>query len=520
MEQRATIEEWRDRYRQFMHELTWLGIAVRGTMGGKTIVADPRDRDELQEMIHDLVARNRFNPGHGQQMVQDRNEIERECGVKIGKEYWSMRKPFSEYWQGRYKPDAARRMILKHALNDERMKEDQWPFEDRARQWIEKYFHGCCPQNIDIPDNQDPKEVAEEFERVCRFIGEFELSEEDRNEVIRLLRLAFIGGEYPIILNADEDLRDEYVLTGVVDEIVEAPDEEMRSHATNWRPLRIADVFERHRKYIAQGLTFEEGEDRRQQELRADQARLEKDIERRRRDYAIEAEFLSTLQLPEWEAREWSEALLRAVHNSFNINPAYREQVHEHIRWMIRRMPWEGETFSEDPWGPIASMLSAYWMGQYHPDPLRRKILSDKCTKIAPGVSRGLDGSPVSTFFLQKMFITGSREKCAHFNAEQDPELLQVAYDNDMKLIRSFELLPRETLRRIEWAYNEWLLKGSLPLAADREMPEDRERLEKDVRLYVGEREILKESVDPTMILQYFCNHWHPISKRPAPRKE
>lgn len=517
------IEEWnlvdicRGQNNQLIHELTWVGIAQEDSFVSEVRVAKHHDRAELVAILLDLLARNRFKPTHGLELHYDFHAIESECGIRISNAYWTMRQPFSEYWQGQYKPDASRLALLKRIIEEEKQKQDKWPLEGRAWQWIERYFDGCCPQEVEMPEDQNPEEVLKIFDSDIEIVRQLPLNEHDRKEIERVLKLDFIGGKYPIIVGR-EDPDSEEEMQRVLEEMALAPREAFGQ--MDHRAIAITMVLQRYRNYVAQELDFAEEEEKRREEMSVQDAIHYKDVERRQREYDTESAFLRSLSLPEWEGDDWPETLLRIANGPyFKVNPVYREQVHAYVRWFIEHMPWENENASDDPWGPLTRMLKSYWMGDYHPDKLRWNILQEECAELPPGISHSPDGRPASTYFMHKKYIHGCTQPCAKINAKQDPELLQIAYDNDMRLIRSLGLSD-EVLRKTEWAYNKYLLDGNLPLTADREMPEDREDLARKLKEHLEDMKGTEWEANPTWILQAFCDHWHPISRRPAPRKE
>ncbi len=511
-----TVDAWRMQQSQLMHELTCIGISQGGSFGSEITVSRPDDRHELMELLMDLVARNRFQPSYDLAIHYDHGCVERECEIRIGELYWSMRRPFEAYWQGQYRSDASRLALLKKVVAEEKHKKDQWPLEERAWQWIERYFHGCCPQEVEVPEHQNPDALVQIFNNDLAMVQQLPLREDDLEEVERILKLNFIGGEYPIIVGK-EDRDSEEAMLQVLQEIAVRPRE--ASAQMDFRAVSITMVLQRYRQYVAQGLNFEEEEAQRKEEAVAQNTLRQQDAERSQQEYEVESAFLTTLSLAEWEAKEWPESLWRTANSSyFKVNPAHREQVHAHVRWFIERMPWADEC-PNDPWGPLTCMLKSYWTGHYHPDSLRWNVLQEECAKLSSGSSNLADDYGISTYCLHERYMKGCVNKCAKINAAQDPELLEMAYKNDMQLIHGFNLSEKVT-REVEWKYNQWLLDGNLPLTLDREMPEDRETLRKAIEQHLEEMNGTDWEADPTSILQIFCDHWHPISSRPAPRKE
>ncbi|MDD5025899.1 MAG: hypothetical protein PHH13_00820 [Candidatus Peribacteraceae bacterium] len=518
------LDIWRHQRERLICDLAFIGLD-QGDHSEIT-VADLHDREELIEALLDLVHRNRFNPDESNDVLgMDRHAIECECGIKFGKRFWSMREPFIENWQGRYRPDAARRELLKRVIEEEKQTEekDQWPLEDRVWDWAQWYFRGGCPREVEVPEDQDPEEVLRILDRDCAFIEQLSLSESDCGEAIRSLIIQFLSGEYPIVTSEEDPVSEEAML-GVAERIARAPDAAFLGEGL--RGIAVSNVMKRYREYLAQGLSFEAEEAKRGEEQQAEDRMLLLSRERAQREYDVESAFLQSLNLPDYEAQQWPELLRCALlRGAIHIDPAYRERVHGHVRCFIGRMPWPKEELpGADPWGPLGQMLASYWHGHYYPDNLRWRILQEECAKLPPGFSerRGGLSSIVSTYLLHVMFMEGCANDGAKVGASQDPEMLEMAYANDMQLIRNLGL-PDDLFREAEWGYNEWLLGGNFMLAADRELPEDRDKLARRLAARLEESggdPAQVSSYFVSQILQEFCEHWLAVSKRPAPRKE
>ena len=391
---------------KLMHELTHIGISEGKGFGSQSIVARPNDRADLCKILMDLVARNRFNPSSGLLLYHDHHVLERECDIELGEMFWRQREPFIAHWQDKYKPDRARLELLKQVVEELKGERNQMPIHARAWQWVERYFRGGCPQEIEVPDNQDPQAVLQELEKDFSLVRGLPLSDADRNEVLRVLRLNFIGGEYPINLqNADTD-SEEAMLRGA-EAISLAPQETQSSGGLDLRSTAIAMLFKRYRGYAAQGLVFEEEEEKRREESQAQEAMHMQDHERRQEDFNIELAFLRSLELPEFEAREWPERLYQTASMPyFKVNRELREPVHAHVRWLIDNIPTADEHYQGDPWSVPLILLSNYWHGNHHPDVVRWAIVERECQGLPAGLSRAPNGDIVSPFLFHEKFIS------------------------------------------------------------------------------------------------------------------
>jgi hypothetical protein len=227
----------------------------------------------------------------------------------------------------------------------------------------------------------------------------------------------------------------------------------------------------------------------------------QQDYERRQADFDVEFEFLETLDLPNFERNELPQRLADTANSQFfKINRSFRGQVHEFVLTLAERAV-RMEMPHRDPWQAITHLLQSYWAGRYYPDPIRTLVYKNELEQ--------LDTNYLS---LTTHFVNGGGTENAKLNLSQDPILLGRAYQRDMKLVQDLGF-DGDTTRQIVREYNDWLLKGYLPLAVDREMPEDRTRLEKEMHEY-AEQAKSGEYIFPTGFLQMFCDYWYPISKR------
>lgn len=509
-EQWNQIDIWRQQHSQFIHELTWVGISQGGPFGEDISVARPRDREELHKELSQLLASNRFNPSHGKELHYDRARIEQGCNIRIGEAFWSMRDPFIKYWEGHYRPDAARMALLKRIIKEEKGEGEEDPIEGRYWQWIEAYFQGCCPQDVEVPENQDPHTVLAILERDFKIVRQLPLSKRDQEEVIRHVKLSFLSGKYPIFTSKTSSLSEQALLR-LLKQKATAPDK----GSLDLRAVSISSVLDRYRSAVAQDLDFEEQEKIRDTSLENDARVRLQDLERRQREYDIELDFLRSLAIPEEYATEFQDTLLRTANTTaFRPNLAHREQLQRYVQWYLEQS-WITKEASDAPWSTLSHVLQNYWYGRYYFDRVRWNVLQHESNKI----SSASEDDQYEMYFLHRKFLEGCRLESAEINANLDADLLQLAYDNDMQIIRGLGL-PEETTRAIEAAYNDWLLQGKLPLALDREMPKDREVLATNILNHTIEYQKLGVDPSPIVILELFCHHWYSLSRRPVPPKE
>jgi len=514
-EESNLLDRWRMQKGKLMHELTSIGLCKEGTWpSDRSSVARFHDRQQLVEMLLNLVACNRFNPSFGDEILIDRDAVENACNIRLGEMFWRMREPFSEYWQGRYRRDQARFEVMRQTIEDIHIQPGEGRLEDHAWQWVEQYFLGCCPQEIEVPEDQNPEEVVTAFHHDVKLLEGLPLSDEDYAEALRILTLDFVGGEYPIVLgNVDDD--SEETLLRYAGDIAKAPIEEVSSGDMDHRAIAISEVFRRYRVAVAQGLNFESEEEKRMEEAQADHAMHMRDFERRRQDYQTEMEFLSSLTLPEYEAEDLPRMLGQIARlPSFKPCAAYREQVHAYVGWLMEHMP--EETSSRDPWATVFALLMAYWQGNYHPDPLRWHVLQDVCQRIASDQSEDPRQTKNEVYKRHAQFIEGGKQDVAKQMCAQNEDRLLAAYADDRRMIREAGL-DEETCNHTIAEYTHWLLGAGMAIMPDRELPADRAKLEKAIRLYVEERKILEEPVGHTNIVEMIFDHWRAISQRRAP---
>jgi hypothetical protein len=515
----AEVDKWRFQRGKLMHELTHVGISGGRGFGSQPVVARPNDRADLCKILMDLVARNRFNPSSGLLLYHDLQVLERECDMELGEMFWRQREPFIAHWQDQYKPDRTRLELLKQVVEALKGEEEyQMPLHERAWQWVECYFQGGCPQEIEVPDNQDTQAVLQELERDFSLVRDLPLSDADRNEVLRVLSLDFIGGEYPISLqNSDTD--SEEAMLREAEAISLAPQETQLSGGLDLRAIAIAMLFKRYRGYVAQGFDFGEEEEKRRAESQVQEAMHMQDHERRQQDFDVELAFLRSLDLPKFEAQEWIERLYRTANMPhFRVNRELCDPVHTHVRWLIANMPSADEYYQGDPWSVPSKLLSDHWSGHHHSDAVRWAIVEKECADLPAGLSKAPNGDFVSLFRIHEKFINGSTQSCAKLNASQDEIRLEEVHQADMNLIRGLGLSD-DLVREAEWEYNAWLLDGKLPIVPDRETKQDRSELQ--ARFTQLSRDgVIQEwgSMAATQILQIFCDHWHFIAKRPPSR--
>jgi hypothetical protein len=425
-----------------------------------------------------------------------------------------LREPLKAHWQNQYAGDQARFLLLKQELVTCQQKNGGILAEEDALNWIPQYFHGCCPKDISMPSDQDPKAILNEIKDDIHLVGELGLKSQELDETKQMLKCSFIGGYYPIILGKNDEKSKEALLEKLRRVAIHSDDEQDPGIAS--KAQEIVMNMEEYRKCLAQDLDFEYENMKRSEEIITQHEIFERKFERILRDFSEEETFLSTLTLPEYEAQDWQDHLERiAQRGILNPNPKYRERVHSYVRWLTANMSSkENDETLDDPWFAVSSLIKNYWTGDHHQDDVRWMILQREIAKLPKGLSESPTGDITSRYILHEKFVNGCHSEVSKMNATQNPDMIRLAYENDIQLMKSLPLSDTNK-REAKWEYNEYLLEGKLPLAADREMPQDRVELEEKLR-----RISHNKYWSSTALLQAFCDHWYPISRRPAPRRK
>lgn len=473
-----------------------------------------RYQDKLIQTLQITVDDNKFKPSRDAILYKEKSEIEQIAGINFDDRFLTLGTPFVAYWQGHYRSSTVRFALLRKLIEEEKVKKNDkfLSLKDRMFEWIKRYFEGCALEGMqEVSGNQNPDAVIAMFEQDCDLVQQLPLSDSERQEVIRHLRIDFLEGAYPIDIHKNDQASKD-TMRREIQQLAERRNSSENRHLT---PVGIAMAMQRYRENVAQGLDHESEMIKRREEGKAINAMHEQEFERLREDYFTELEFLESLDLPEFEREEWPLILKNAAYSpSFQINRETRESTHTFVRSLAE----ETSKNMDNNWSVIIRLLIDYWAGHYFPSPLREMVFKNEMKLLLEEASHAPNLEPLNTNSLTKKFVSGGSSKSSKINAAQDPILIGRAYQRDMKLIRDLGFGPKTT-RKIEWEYNDWFLQGNLPLAVDRETPEDRQTFEKEIHDMAEEckRERHISTID---FLQKFCDYWLPIAKRLAPRKQ
>jgi len=463
---------------------------------GRILQLNVQDRYKHQfiEHLYDVLADNRLATPGDTSMHDDRVEIAGYVDINVDNTFICCEHTYISYLEGQYRPSPIRKAALRK-LADLGM-------QNEKEMCVQKYFCGCMPQEVEMPSEQDADEVLAVLNDDLNHVSTLPMPEGTIRETRRSIVLGFLDGKHPIDTNQP---------IGLSDPIMEHT-RALTERRDRLLPQAISLQMERYRRDIARGLDYDEQQAMRQEEGETSEKAFSQDLERRKKDYAIEIQFLQSLELPEFEGKHWPKDLLHTANSSyFNINPSFRERAHEHVCWFVDLHNKHPQ--GDDKWFVCGILLQNFYNGQYYPDDARWMVLRNECSRINENEELSDTQKFLHQVDLHDQFVKGSQKDAARMNTLQDSIDIQRAYTRDMALFDTLDMDSR-LVDRARQEYKNHVLLGDIAYTVDREQDADRETLRQSLHQLDPE----KEYVDDISIVFTFIDYWREINARAAPR--